>query len=339
MKKSDVVKLILANRCLQEPKNTIGKAFAPSNIALCKYWGKRDQELNLPVTSSLSISLGDKGAEVNLEVSNADSDTIILNGQKIDAEISFSKRLVNFLNLFCNNVFFKITIQSNIPIAAGLASSAAGFASIIKALDNLYGWQLTTKELSILARLGSGSAARSIWQGFVEWHAGERADGMDSYAEAIADTWPEFCIGLLILDAKEKSLSSREAMQRTVETSKLYTDWPNKVKNDLAAIKTAISKKHFALLAATAESNAINMHATMLDASPPINYALAETLSAMQKVWSLRKQGLAVYFTQDAGPNLKLLFLYQDAEMIKTHFPAVEIVQPFAVLKHTNFVE
>lgn len=331
MKKIDVIKTILNNRLYLAPKNSTGKAFAPTNIALCKYWGKRNQELNLPVTSSLSISLGDRGATAELSVNSSNKDSIHLNGSNVELSSSFGKRLIDFLNLFRENNIpsLDINIQSNIPIAAGLASSACGFASIVQALNNLYGWELQPNELSILARLGSGSASRSIWQGFVEWNKGERDDGMDSYAHPITEKWPNLCIGLLILSNNEKGISSREAMQRTVATSPLYSAWALKVDHDMQILKEAINKKDFHQLGMTAESNAMTMHATMLSAWPSITYCLPETLLAMRKVWKLREEGLAVYFTQDAGPNLKLLFLKEDMRTIQSLFSNIEIIVGF----------
>lgn len=341
LNKTTVIKKKLADRYLQPPTNKIGKAFAPTNIALVKYWGKRNQELNLPMTSSLSISLGNKGAETILSLNDKSQDEIMLNGNSVDLESAFAKRLFNFLNLFrtsshtevwdpvSSNPSLTINIKTNIPIAAGLASSACGFAALIKALDNLYNWNLSIKDLSILARLGSGSASRSLWNGFVEWHQGEREDGEDSHGERIDTTWAALRIGLLIMDVKEKNISSRLAMQRTVETSQLYSAWPKKVSTDLHVMKQAIATKDFELLGKTAESNALNMHATMLAAWPPVNFSLPETLNNMQKIWQLRAEGLPVYFTQDAGPNLKLLFLKNNQETLTKIFPSLEVVQPF----------
>lgn len=327
MKKSEVVYKILHERWGQDPKNVSAKAFAPTNIALCKYWGKRNQELNLPMTSSLSISLGHKGANVELTI-NEVGDAITLNNKSIDLSSGFGQRLIHFLNLFRshNKPYLEINIESNIPIAAGLASSACGFASLILALDKLYDWQLEPKTLSILARLGSGSASRSIWQGFVEWHVGIQEDGMDSYAELLPFDWSELCVGLLIIDTQEKKLSSREAMQRTIETSALYSAWPQKVSHDLSLLKKALAAQDFQLLGETAESNAMTMHATMLSAWPSVTYFLPETILSMQKVWQMRKEGIPVYFTQDAGPNLKLLFLQRDAESIRPYFSQLEII-------------
>lgn len=332
MKKSDIVQLILAGRHF-EPSSTMVEAYAPSNIALCKYWGKRDQALNLPVTPSLSISLGAKGTITQLSQSDSAHDTAWLNDQPIDWATPFGRRLEEFLNLFrpSDSLHFKIVVKTNIPIGAGLASSASGFASLVQALDLFFQWELTDTQLSILSRMGSGSASRSIWQGFVEWHAGVRDDGMDSFAQPIEDTWPELCVGLLVLDEKEKAIGSRDAMQRTVTTSPLYSAWPAKVKLDMSSLKHAIMLKDFAQLGKTAESNAMTMHATMLSAWPPVCYSSAKTVTEMHKIWQLRQDGLPLYFTQDAGPNLKLLFLENDISAIQDNFPNVEIVRPFAV--------
>lgn len=185
------------------------------------------------------------------------------------------------------------------------------------------------KDLSILARLGSGSAARSLWHGFVEWQAGQADDGMDSYGEYLKSEWKNLRVGLHLLSTQEKPLSSREAMQRTVKTSHLYQAWPKQVEYDLTEIKSAILTKDFEKLGCRAEANALAMHATMWSSWPPVVYALPETLQAMQTVWQLRAAGTPVYFTQDAGPNLKLLFLAESTEKIKSSFPSLEICIPF----------
>jgi diphosphomevalonate decarboxylase len=394
VKKADVVQAILGERLQDAPQSITATSFAPTNIALCKYWGKRDQEINLPETSSLSISLGGKGTTTTIrvmddvflnEISNREtdrvlafssrdhsqmqlnhaarftetsgevvtefsadvvteslqrniaemfdgsSDVIIFNGKYIDPVSKFSQRLLIFLNLFRVKypVRFYIEFTSNIPLAAGLASSASGFASVVLALNQLYDWQLSQELLSILARLGSGSACRSLWDGFVEWEMGSTADGMDSHGRLLPDTWPELCVGLLIVNTGEKLLSSREAMQRTKTTSSLYSLWPDKARQDLQLCKEAIAARNFSLLGKTAESNAMTMHAMMLSAWPPISYFQPETIAAMHKIWKLRQEGLEIYFTQDAGPNLKLLFLQKDAEIVRSQFTGIEVIQPF----------
>lgn len=328
MKKIDVVQRIIQPAL---PKHEKGLAFAPTNIALCKYWGKRDTDLNLPETGSLSIALPDKGSLTSIRPVDQAQDTIILNGKELSNDGEFVKRIVEFLDLFRANIKWRlqIDINMNLPVAAGLASSASGFASLVCALNDLFDWQLPQKQLSVLARLGSGSASRSLWKGFVEWHAGIQSDGMDSFAEPLSIEWPELRVGILTVSDKEKHISSRDAMQRTVNSSILYGNWPKKVTRDLVIIKQALNAKNFSLLGGTAESNALTMHATMLSSWPPICYFLPETIAAMHQVWGLRQKGLELYFTQDAGPNLKLLFVDKDLDKVKAEFPSLEVIKVF----------
>ena len=307
------------------PKET-ARSFAAINIALCKYWGKRDEELNLPVTSSLSVSLGSLGTTTTISLNN-DYDEIFLNDQITDASSTFFRRVSDFLGLFRpeSEVFFSVRTRNNVPTAAGLASSASGFAALTLTLNDLFSWNLYPQELSILARLGSGSACRSIYSGFVEWQAGILASGMDSVAIPLPYTWPELRIGILEISRERKSISSRDAMRQTVKTSTLYSSWPNKVDDDLIHLKDAIASKDIASLGRIAESNALSMHATMIGAWPPVLYWHPETVRYFHKIWQLRSEGLRVYFTVDAGPNIKLLFLHQDSEAVLNQFPGLKV--------------
>lgn len=310
----------------------VGKA--PSNIALCKYWGKRCEVLNLPLTSSLSLSLGDKGAMTKITpLENLNEDEIYLNDVLVAHDLRFAKRLVNYLNVIRqqHKIFFKIETYLNIPMGAGVASSACGFAALALALNDLFQWQLTVPELSILARLGSGSAARSILSGFVEWQAGVRKDGLDSYGVPFDKTWPELRIGLLILNDQPKLLGSTDAMRITKDSSSLYKHWPEQVEGDLTTLKQAITDKDFEALGKVTENNALTMHALMMNAWPPICYYQPQTIEMMHKVWEARRNGIQVYFTQDAGPNLKLIFLNKDLNIIKILFSQAEIITPFPV--------
>ncbi len=306
------------------------KAFAPSNIALCKYWGKRDVELNLPVNSSLSVSLGNLGSKTEIDRAD-DCDTFIHNNHPVEKESAFYNRMKNFLSLFRpkSDFYFKVITENNIPTAAGLASSASGFAALTLALDKFFNWNLDKKTLSQLARLGSGSASRSIYEGFVEWHAGKDPNGMDCYAEQISEQWNELCIGIVTVSSEAKGQSSGQAMQHTVSTSLLYKSWPEKSSTDLATLKKAIATKDFELFGQTAETNAFSMHATMLSAWPPVFFWKPETLTIIENVWELRKQQHHLYITIDAGPNVKLLFLKKDTNLIKEHFSSIKIIEPF----------
>lgn len=327
--KSDIVNRLLAGRPESLQREAV--VFAPANIALCKYWGKRDTGLNLPVTDSLSLSLGTLGSHCRMAFHDGPADLVQFNGTVLPPEHPFVSRLARFLDLFRRTpgCRFRIETVNTIPTAAGFASSASGFAAIVKALDSLHGWQLPDHALSILARLGSGSACRSLWPGFVHWHAGRDADGMDSFAEPLPERWPELRIGLLILDSGRKATGSTEAMRRTVETSALYDAWPRQVATDLAAIRQAIRDRDFAALGAAAEANALAMHATMVAARPPVLYWQPESVAAIQKVWTARSGGLALYFTMDAGPNLKLLFREADRPAIEQLFGSLVTANPW----------
>ncbi len=324
-----IVQRILAGRAFH--LKGMAAAYAPANIALVKYWGKRDEALNLPVTGSLSISLGPLGSHVELSRGEGPRDAIWLNGGKLEADGSFVKRAGAYLDLFrpSADFFFELKARNTVPTAAGFASSASGFAALAQAVDGLFGWGLSTRELSILARLGSGSAARSLENGFVEWHAGTSDDGMDSFAERLDAAWPELRVGAVVLCADEKPIGSRAGMKRSVETCEFYREWPGRVAQDLAALKAAIAAKDFAALGAVAEGNALAMHALMAATRPPIVYALPETVAAMRKVWAMREDGLPIWFTMDAGPNVKLLFEARDESKVRALFSSVEIVAPF----------
>lgn len=329
MNKIDIIREIL-NKKIHIPINEMGRAFAPTNIALIKYWGKRDNALNLPITSSLSISLPQKGAQSEITVSHENDHRIYVNDVAISNESPHGKRLNEFLNAFRFGTFsYDVRIHVNIPVAAGLASSSCIYASLILALNDLYQWNLDTSTLSILARLGSGSACRSIYSGFVEWHVGTCPKGLDSFATPIDAPWPDFCVGLCVIDSSPKTLSSREGMIHTLKTSRLYAEWPNCVKTDLLHMKKALKNRDFSLMGKTAESNALTFHATLLSAWPPISYHKPQTFDLMHRVWSCRQRGIEMYFTQDAGPNLKLLFLKNQLDSVFAEFPDMEIIRPF----------
>ncbi len=302
----------------QSPAKITGNAFAPSNIALIKYWGKRDRQFNLPVTSSLSVALGDKGANTTISLAPGKHHQVLLNDTIISTDSNFYKRLASFLDAIKpdSKQFYRVMSTMNLPVAAGLASSACGFAALVTAFADLYAWNLPEPILSILCRMGSGSACRSLWQGFVEWHAGERDDGLDSFAEPLPYTMPNLAIGLCILTTAEKPISSTNAMNRTTQTSILYDVWPKQVMTDLAQMKQALATQDFALMGQVAERNALAMHATMLSANPAVCYFLPETVQVMHTIWQLRNEGMPIYFTEDAGPNIKILAQKQDIPAI-----------------------
>ncbi len=310
-----------------------GRGEAPANVALVKYWGKRDEELKLPVTGSLSISLGPLGTKTELARApdGTSADEIWLNGRPVGGGEGFARRLTAFLDLFRPADGFRYVVRTanNVPTAAGLASSASGFAALVRALDDFWGWGLDAERLSVLARLGSGSAARSLEHGFVEWLRGAREDGEDSVGRKVAEAWAGLRIGAVVADAGEKPVGSGEGMCRTAGTSCAYAGWPARVEADLAAVKEAIAAQDLAALGAVAEANALAMHGTMWAARPPLVYQLPETLAAMRQVWAARAEGVGVWLTMDAGPNVKLLFDARDEGAVHEAFGGkLTVVRP-----------
>lgn len=309
------------------------EAYAPANIALCKYWGKRDAALNLPMNGSVSISLATHGTIT--EVRPASCDEFQLNGASLPPDSPAGLRLKEYLDLFrsAECPAFSVNTENTIPTAAGLASSASAYAALARALDALFGWNLSPRRLSILARLGSGSAARSVADGFVEWRRGSRADGTDSFAVRWPLEWPTLRIGLMLVTSQPKAVGSREGMRHTMATSPLYAAWPAAAERDLRALHAAARKRDFTRLGEIAEANAMAMHATMIAARPSLRYWRPETLAVLDRVAELRAAGTEAYATLDAGPNVKLLFQAADEALVRSAFPNLLIVNPFETYK------
>ncbi|MEM5812842.1 MAG: diphosphomevalonate decarboxylase [Candidatus Aenigmatarchaeota archaeon] len=295
-------------------------AIANSNIALVKYWGKRNEDLILPYNSSISVTLDKIYTHTTVEFSeNLKRDILIINDKEIDTQDSeyeeyvgrFLKKLRELYPNKAKNLNAKIVSKNNFPTAAGLASSASGFAALALACNEALELNLSKKELSILARLGSGSACRSIYGGFVEWKKGIFEDGRDSYAEQIAtkEHWPDFRIIICITSSKEKKIKSRAGMKQTVLTSPFYKAWLETIEDDIRLVKKGIIEKDFKLVGSVAELNCLKMHSTMITTKPPIIYWNGATIEIINLVLRLREEGIECYFTIDAGPQVKILCL------------------------------
>lgn len=301
------------------------RAKAQTNIALIKYWGKRNDPLILPTNSSLSLTLDGMHTDTTVHFKEELSkDIFTLNNTLIDG-VQYD-RVQEYLDLIRkyagkSNLFAEVTSINHVPTAAGFASSASGFAALAAAATKALGMDLTDQELSIITRQGSGSACRSIYGGFAEWQMGEAEDGSDSFAVPIApaEHW-DVRMAAVVLSDTMKDISSREGMKRTVDTSVFYDGWLANVPHDLAAIKQGIAVKDFEKVGSIAEANCLKMHATTLGANPPFTYWLDMTMTVMQKVREMRKQGVPVYFTIDAGPNVKVLYLPKDEQKVEATF-------------------
>ena len=311
-------------------KTATQKHFAPINIALLKYWGKRNEELKLPTTSSLSMTMPEYGTTTQIVKSENDTDEVVLKDICIDKQSSFYVKVVEYLDLFrcCfeDKNKYKIITYNNIATASGLASSASGFGALVLAINDLYNLELDGKNLSILARLGSGSACRSVCgieekNKFVIWHKGVMENGMDSFAEPVAEPMynlPDFAknikIKIVEVSNEKKSISSTEAMRKTIEKSNAllqqgkqskYQQWIKQTEQDLVDIFNTTNFNEFGEIV---ERNALMMHYAIQEAG--INYFLPETLDIIKTIQENRKLGIKnEYFTIDAGANIKVLSL------------------------------
>ncbi|MET9735959.1 diphosphomevalonate decarboxylase [Streptomyces sp. NPDC006458] len=299
-------------------------AVAHPNIALIKYWGKRDERLFLPRTPSLSLTLDIFPTTTRVELaSGTGPDEVTFNGVPATGEAL--RRISAFLDLVRERAGSGeravVDTRNTVPTGAGLASSASGFAALAVAAAEAYGLGYNATALSRLARRGSGSASRSLFGGFALWHAGVE-DGSDeegdltSYAERVpaADLDPALVIA--VVNAGPKDVSSRTAMRRTVDTSPLYEPWAASSVEDLAVMRTALLRGDLASVGEIAERNALGMHATMLAARPAVRYLAPASLTVLDSVLQLRKDGILAYATMDAGPNVKVLCCRADAERV-----------------------
>ena len=286
-------------------------AIAHPNFALIKYWGKSNQQLNIPAAGSISVTIGDLCTRTTVEfLPDLEQDTIWLDGRRTD-EIE-SKRIRSFLDVVRNRAkderFAEVRSENNFPTAAGVASSSSGFAALSLAASRSVGLSLSPGELSALARHGSGSAARSIHGGYVELVAGAREDGSDSIAKPIADAdfWP-LSIVIAITAVSPKKVGSTDGMNLTAASSPYFPAWVESTRLDLPQMKAAILSRDFTTVGELMEHSCLKMHGTMLSARPGLIYWNAGTLEVINAVKSLREQGYEAYFTIDAGPQVKIL--------------------------------
>lgn len=306
-------------------------AKAHTNIALIKYWGKRDEQLFLPTNSSISLTLDKFYTKTSVTFdANLNEDHFFLNGKQAD-QLETAK-ITGFLDrirqLSGKSFYAKIDSENHVPTAAGFASSASGFAALAAAATKAIGFPVDQRKLSQIARQGSGSASRSIFGGYVEWQKGEKKDGSDCFALPIIDeqAWDLRVLSVEVT-TKQKKVLSREGMKRTVETSPFYSGWLEAVEKDLIIARQAIKAKDFEKLGQVVEANALKMHATTLGAKPPFMYWQSATVEVLQEVQELRESGIEAYFTIDAGPNVKVLCEPKDEVKVREKLALLPVVR------------
>ena len=312
-------------------------AKANANIALVKYWGKRDSKLILPYNSSISITLEGLSTVSTVEFSKRyKKDTVIINGKELkDDEKNISGQLERIRKMAGIKEKARVVSETNFPVAAGLASSASGLAALSLAASSAAGLKLSRRQLSMLARQGSGSASRSIYGGFVQWRKGSKKDGSDSYAEQIADEgyWPDFRVAVAVLSKKKKKVGSRAGMSQTVKTCPFYDCWLKSIDADLKGIRRGILDKDISRVGSLAEYNCLKLHALMMTTRPAIIYWLPETIEIIRQVLIWREEGIEAYFTIDAGPQVKIICLKKDLPKIRKRLGGLAGIKEIIIAK------
>nr|WP_274637260.1 diphosphomevalonate decarboxylase [Microbacterium bovistercoris] len=308
-------------------------AVAHPNIALIKYWGKRDDGAILPLTGSLSLTLDvfPTTTTVTLDAA-ADGDAVVFDG--VAATGSAPARITAFLEIVRAAAGVRtparVVTRNSVPTGAGLASSASGFAALAVAAADAYGLGLDERALSRLARRGSGSACRSIIGGTAIWHAGH--DDATSFAEAVPS--PALGMVIAVVDAGAKAVSSREAMQRTMRTSPYAEAWVRATAQDLDAMVDALARDDMTAIGELTESNALRMHAAIMGSRPPIRYLAPQSIALFDAAAQLRAEGLEAYATADAGPNVVLVCRDADVDDVRDRLaeraPTVQLVAAHA---------
>jgi len=319
------------------------------NIAVIKYWGKRDVTLNLPANSSLSGTLGQDHLKTTTSIAASPDfagDRLWLNGKEEDISNPRLRICLQTLREIAKRegdkqglANFKLHICSinNFPTAAGLASSASGYACLVFTLSKLFKLEISMEELSTVARQGSGSACRSLFGGFVKWEMGRLADGTDSKAVQVAPEthWPEMEVLILVVSDHKKGISSTSGMQTSMSTSELLRFRAEKVvPNRMKEMEQAILNKDFETFGRLTIQDSNQFHAVCLDTYPPIFYMndVSRTIIHMLTKLNANAGKIKAAYTYDAGPNAVIYALKENIpeilQAVLWFFPPAEDQNP-----------
>lgn len=300
-------------------------ARACANIALAKYWGKADERENLTIVPSLSLTLDglwtttEVSFEEGLDADQAVLDGVALSGRPLER---IARMLAQIRELSGLKLHARVTSRNDFPTAAGLASSASGFAALAAASSAAAGLELSPAEQSALARAASASAARSIFGGYVALPARARS------AEPVlsGEEFP-LCMLVAVTELGPKDTGSTEGMGHTQRTSPYFPAWVEHAPLLYEEIRRAVLARDLEALGAAAEQSALMMHASMLAARPALIYWAPATLRVIERVRALRKRGTLAFFTMDAGPHVKVLTLPGDAATVAQELEQTEGVK------------
>jgi diphosphomevalonate decarboxylase len=303
-------------------------ARAQPNIALIKYWGKRDTGRNLPAVDSLSLTLCDLYTEMEV-CFNAGlaADSLHVNGERDDGLLP---RVVQCLDAVAGRDRAAATVRStcNFPLGAGLASSASAFAALVVAAAAAGGLDLDRPSLACLAGGVSGSAARSLYSGIVLLT--NEKDRVRAESLLAPSEWP-LRVVIAITEPARKTTGSGPAMESSRATSPFYARWIEEQARDLEEALAAIAARDFAALGHVAEHNCLKMHSVMWSSRPALCYWNAATVSCLHAVRRLQAEGADVFFTIDAGPQVKAVCTSSSEADVRRALEAVDGVRDVLV--------
>ncbi|EKD64623.1 MAG: hypothetical protein ACD_50C00336G0006 [uncultured bacterium] len=301
-------------------------AVAPSNIAFIKYWGKKDEGLRIPLNGSISMNLSNLLTTTTVEFNpKFKKDAVTIDDQKEDeAKNRVIKHLDRVRKIAKINDRAKVVSVNNFSTSTGLSSSASGFAALTLGASCAAGLNLSEKELSILARVGSGSACRSIPDGFVEWFPGETNETSYSVSFFPQDYWD--IVDVVAIISKDKKEVPTTAGQKYTKTSPFLPTRLERIEEKIKLVKKYIQEKNFSLFGELIEQEALELHSIMLTSKPPLIYWLPETLKVMHAVIKWRQEGLQVYFTINTGQNIHLICREKDLKKVMVRIKELSVV-------------
>lgn len=306
-------------------------AIAPSNIAFVKYWGRKDEKLRLPENGSVSMNLSNLLTTTTVEFSDKyKKDSIIYNGKEEELKNNRAIEHVKLVRKIAKaNTPVKIVTNNNFPSGTGLSSSASGFAALTLACAHALGLNLSEKELSILARQGSGSACRSIPDGFVEWLDGDTSNQSYAYSLFKKDYW-EIVDVVAVVSTKVKKVSTSKG-QLGAQKSPFFQSRNKNIGSKIKDCKKFIKARDFEGLGELIEAEALELHSIMMTSIPSLIYLLPETLQLMRQVRIWRNEGLPVYFTLNTGQNIHIVVEGKNSDKLVAKLRKFPFIQKIIV--------
>ncbi len=311
-------------------------AIAPSNIAFIKYWGVKDAVLRLPTNGSISMNLSNLLTTTTVEFNEAfTQDHVTFNGKQEPEINNRALKHIDRIRKLANiTTRVKIVTENNFPTSTGLSSSASGFAALSLAGAKAAGLDLSEKELSILARQGSGSACRSIPDGITEWLDGERSE--ESYAVSLypPDYWDLVDI-VAVVSTSKKDINTTEG-HKLASTSPFFSTRLSLINDKIALVKKYMQEKNFTKFGELIEAEALEFHAILITSTPSLLYWFPQTIRVMKYVKKLRTEGIEVYFTINTGQDIHVICQQKDAELVAKKLGEIDEIQNIIVNNPTK---